>query len=114
VHELSIAVSIVDTVEAEIEQRKIRGKVTKVKVKVGKLSTVIPELLEFAFETAKDGSRLSESVIEIESVPLVIRCRNCGEESVMEDPFVVCPKCGTFGAEILSGKELSVVSLEVE
>jgi hydrogenase nickel incorporation protein HypA/HybF len=114
VHELSIAVSIINTVEAELDSQKIEGTVTKVRVKAGKLSTVVPELLEFAFDRAKDGSRLSQSVLEIEAVPLVIKCKNCGAESEMEDPIVVCPQCGALGAEIISGKELNIVSLEVE
>ena len=113
-HELSIAVSIINTVEAELDQQHIEGTITKVRVKVRKLSTVVPELLEFAYDRAKDGSRLGSSVLEIESIPLVIRCGNCGAESEMSDPIVVCPKCGTIGAEIISGKELNVVSIEVE
>lgn len=84
---------------------------SRVKVRVGALSGVVPEALAFAFEVMSRGGIAEGAVLEVEEVPSRIRCDDCG---VFEDtPFLVCPRCGKL-AELLSGRELEIVSMEIE
>jgi len=52
--------------------------------------------------------------IEIETVGIVARCDNCDISFDVEDKVFLCPKCGEPAIELLSGRELSVMSIEGE
>ncbi|MBU1896129.1 hydrogenase maturation nickel metallochaperone HypA, partial [Patescibacteria group bacterium] len=45
--------------------------------------------------------------------PVVVHCNECGLSSTIEKPPFVCSKCGNGGIEIVSGRELMVVSIEL-
>jgi len=110
VHELSIAQSLLDIIA---QQAQIYGakRVTKVNLRIGALSGVVKEALCFAFEVLSKGHVAEGATLEIEEVPVRIRCERCG---VFEGiPFLVCPDCGEI-AELLSGRELEIYSMEIE
>jgi len=110
VHEAAIAQSLLEIVK---EQALLHGarRVSRVRVRVGALSGVVPEALTFAFEAMSKGGIAEGAVLEVEEVPSRIRCEDCG---VFEGtPFLVCPNCGKL-AELLSGRELEIISMEIE
>lgn len=67
-HELSIAVSIVELVEEEIRSH-IGATVSSVTVRIGEESGVVPEALRFAWQPATEGTRASGSELRIEGAP---------------------------------------------
>ena len=112
-HEMSIAHGLVEAVtEATVARGGVR--VTRVKVRIGCVSGVVPEALAFAYEVAIDGTMLDGSVLEIERVPLTLSCGTCGE-SACEDgaPQFVCPSCGDLAA-VLHGRELELIEMEID
>jgi hydrogenase nickel incorporation protein HypA/HybF len=112
-HELSIAVSMVDRI---IEESESRGglKVEAVHVKMGVLSGVDKDALLFSYEIACDGTMLVGSKLVIESIPLLIYCEECGAESSPESiQHIACPHCDTPCLKIIRGRELEVAALEV-
>jgi hydrogenase nickel incorporation protein HypA/HybF len=113
VHELSIIANLF-----EILEEKARGlnaaRITAVKIRVGRLSGVVPDLLESAFEAYKKGTLADEARLEIEAVPFAFRCRRCGGESFPEEPPYVCASCGSGDIELLGGMEIIVERIEVE
>ena len=52
--------------------------------------------------------------IEIETVGIVARCENCDISFDVENKVFLCPKCGEPAIELLSGRELSILSIEGE
>jgi len=112
-HELSIAMSIVD---AALEEGARRGvAVSAVHLRLGALSGVVKDALEFSWEVATQDTALAGSKLIVEDVPVVIYCRQCKVER--ELPSVqsfACPECGTPTMNIRRGKELEVFALEVE
>lgn len=110
-HELSIAQSLLEILEQEAKARGA-AKVTRVKLRIGALSGVVREALEFAFEVASGGTVAEGASLEIEEVPVRIRCPRCGVLE-QEGPFLVCPRCGEVGV-LLSGRELEIDSMEIE
>jgi hydrogenase nickel incorporation protein HypA/HybF len=114
VHELSIALSILEGVEEEVAQRGL-GPVRSIHVRVGALSGVVPEALCSSFELAREGTPFSESRLTIERSPVVVRCCACGAEGVVESiQMMVCPACEQPISEVVAGRELEVVALELE
>jgi hydrogenase nickel incorporation protein HypA/HybF len=113
VHELSVAQGLLEIIEEEA--RPYPGaRVTRVLVRIGKLSAVVPDALRFAFEVITRGGIAEGASLEIEEVPLRIRCRQCAQEYTLEDPFMVCPRCEGLDVEMVSGRELEITSMEIE
>jgi hydrogenase nickel incorporation protein HypA/HybF len=110
VHELSICGSI-----AEIVTKRAGGRVVKViNVRVGQLRQVVPDTLVYCWELVCADTPLAGSRICIEAVPARIRCRSC--EQVTEIgavPVFACGGCGGFDAEVVSGEEFLITSLEL-
>lgn len=110
-HELSIAISIVDGVLEEARQRGGLA-VEAVHVRIGRLSGVDKEALLFAYEIARQDTPLASSRLEIEDVKLVIFCPTCAEEREAEGGLF-CPDCGTLASRVVQGEELEITGLEV-
>ncbi len=111
-HELSIALSMIEQIEEQ--SAKHPGTVRSVQVKVGVLSGVDAEALRFAWELAREGTDLAATLLEIESVPLLVRCPACGNTHTPDIQSILCPRCITPEQDILAGRELMLVSLEID
>jgi hydrogenase nickel incorporation protein HypA/HybF len=107
-HELAITESIV----ASVTERLPGAAVRRVRVRVGRLSGIVPDALLFCFELATMGTPLDGAVLEIESTAGHARCRDCGGEFDTGDPLVMCP-CGSVDVEVLGGRELTIRDVEV-
>jgi hydrogenase nickel incorporation protein HypA/HybF len=112
-HEISIAQSIIEIVEAEARAANSTN-VQTIKIRLGEFTTIVPEALEFAFEIARSETLAENARLEIEIVPMVVRCVTCGP---VADPVrcvcLICPQCG-LPLEIISGEELQVEYIEIE
>jgi len=112
-HELSIALSIIDAIAEESVERGL-SEVEAVHLKLGVFSGVDRDALLFAWQLACEGTPLEQSRLEIETVPLVIHCDTCGfDRSPPSLCEICCPDCNTPAQTIVTGRELEVVSLEV-
>jgi hydrogenase nickel incorporation protein HypA/HybF len=113
-HELSIALSILD-LAAEQAERHGGGFVAAIHLRLGPLSGVVAEALRSAYELARESSCLSAAELVIEEVPLVAYCRSCASERTLPSAqLLACPACGTPTPDIVRGRELEVVALEIE
>jgi hydrogenase nickel incorporation protein HypA/HybF len=112
-HELSIAVSMIDQV---IEESEKRGglKVEAIYLRLGVFSGVNKEALLFAYAVACEGTPLEGSRLMIDPVPLVIYCPKCEQNRQPPSLYQLsCPECHAIAQEIVSGREIEVASLEV-
>lgn len=112
-HELSIAISLVERI---IEESESRGglQVEAVHLKLGVLSGVDKDALAFSYEIACEGTFLAGSKLVVDTIPLLIYCETCASESSPESiQQVVCPHCHTPSQKILHGRELELSALEV-
>ncbi|MFB3853149.1 MAG: hydrogenase maturation nickel metallochaperone HypA [Vicinamibacterales bacterium] len=112
-HELSIAQSLVESVRAEMSGRP-DARVTRIGLKVGDLSGVQPDALRFSFEVIVRGTELEQATLDIERVPLTVRCAACGTDFRVLDYLARCPACGGEAAGPVSGEELQLTYLELE
>jgi hydrogenase nickel incorporation protein HypA/HybF len=112
-HELSIAMSIVEVAQEEATQRGVR--IHAVHLKLGALAGVAKESLLSCYEMACGETPLEGSRLVIEDVPVVVFCPACqAQRPISCIQLFCCAECGTPTAEVLQGKELEVVALEIE
>jgi len=115
-HEMSVLMSIFETVEETLKKQfdNAEVKVEKIILQVGKLSMVVPEALQFAFTVAREGTIFQKAVLDIKEIPLVAVCNECGEQITMDRPVFTCTECDSFDLHIISGRELFIESVEIE
>ncbi|QLA16470.1 hydrogenase maturation nickel metallochaperone HypA [Desulfolutivibrio sulfoxidireducens] len=116
-HELSLAQNLLAIIQEEM-QKHGSPRLISVKVKHGRLSAVVPEALEMAFEALTMETSLAGARLETEEIPLVLACRACGKHFSPESTdyvFAPCPACGEeIGHTVVSGKELYIEYLELD
>ncbi len=112
-HELSIACSIIETVEENLPDANT--KVKKVFLKIGKLSGVVKDALLFSFDIAAQNTNLEGATLEIEELPIIIFCDKCNSETELGNPPIFyCKDCGESTANIKQGKEMEIISIEID
>lgn len=112
-HELSIAISILDAASEEA-RRHGAARVLAVHLRLGPLSGVIKEALCSAYELARDGSLLADTPLLIEDVPVVGHCPACRRDRpVVSIQEMCCAACGRPISRIISGRELEITALEI-
>ena len=112
-HELSIALSILDLVAQEAHQRHAR--VLAVHLRLGPLCGVVSSALMSAFELASQQLEHHDCRLVVEEMPITIYCATCAAEKPAESlQCLCCHECGTPASQLLSGRELEVVALELE
>jgi hydrogenase nickel incorporation protein HypA/HybF len=83
-------------------------------LKVGHLRQIVPSALSFSFELVAQDTPVEGALLEMEVVPAVGLCRDCGTEGRLEGFPLHCRECGGFDLRVLRGEELFVEFLELE
>ncbi len=112
-HEVGIASSIIESIEAEARRRP-EAHFTAVGVRIGELSNVDRDALAFAFEALTRKTPLEHLRLEVEWCPRRQKCHACGEEFVVKELELTCPKCGETRGTCVGGTELDIAYLELE
>src|ERR1700676_1151306 len=113
-HELSIAMSIVEMAQEEAESRG-PVQVQAVHLRLGKLSGVVREALLSSYEMACQATPLEGSQLLIEEIPVEVFCPKCEVPRLVTSmQWFCCPECGTPTPTVLRGKELEVEAMELK
>jgi hydrogenase nickel incorporation protein HypA/HybF len=112
-HELSIAMSIVDMAQEEAERRNVR--VDAVYLELGALSGVVKESLLFSYKVACDGTPLEGSRLVVKDVAIEVYCPVCeAPRTLASMQWFCCPDCGAQTPEVIHGRELVITALELK
>jgi hydrogenase nickel incorporation protein HypA/HybF len=111
-HELSLAQNIVDIVHQYVPSDQT-GAVKSVKLKLGDLSGVVSDSLEFCFSAIIADTPLKGMSLDIEHIPFTLHCKQCNATFVGEFGVVLCPTCGADTTEVVAGTEMQVVEIEL-
>lgn len=113
-HELAIACNLVEAATASAEAAGAQ-QVVAIHMRLGALSGVVKDALLFGYDVAARGTLIEGAVLVVEEVPGRVHCGACGQTSALESAQLLrCPLCGALPLEIVAGRELELVSLEVE
>lgn len=117
-HEMSIVADLFTIIEDQARQAGAT-RVTRVKVLIGELSGVVPELFRSAFNSYKKGTIADKARLEIKITKIKFKCQSCGKEitarNIRDESFsYACPFCGSKEMELISGRDLYLEKLEIE
>jgi hydrogenase nickel incorporation protein HypA/HybF len=105
-HEVSIAESILDLIERQIGRVR---ELSEVELRVGPLSGVSAQSLEFCFTTVAKQKGFGSPLLKLERTLVDILCEACHRRYQVSDPIDPCPDCGSWHRTILSGDELQLL-----
>lgn len=105
--------NVLESVLATANQQGAR-RVCVIRLRVGSLSGVLPEALEFAFEALAKSAPLADADLEIEPVAALFRCAPCGQDFAADSLLGECPVCGAISQSLIQGRELQLTSMEIE
>jgi hydrogenase nickel incorporation protein HypA/HybF len=112
-HELSIAISIIDLAEEEALKAEATS-ISKIEVEVGTMAGIDPDALFFAWDSVIQGTMAQHSKLVINTIQAEAHCLECGKSFPAEHFFVQCPHCNSYRYQIIKGKELRISSLIVD
>ena len=112
-HEMGIALQIVEIAVSSIPPGFDNVPVEKVNLKVGKLTSIVPKSLRFCFNIVNRDTPLAGAILSIEEVPIEAECFDCEGKSIISEPPFHCAKCGSPHINLLSGRELLITSIEM-
>lgn len=111
-HEVGIITQAVD-IALESARREGASRITMIRLKVGALAGVVPEALEFGFDVVTRGTLAEGATLLIDEVQARCLCTGgCGEFEP-DCQIYACPICGQLSSDILAGRELDIVEIEL-
>ncbi|MBN1157102.1 hydrogenase maturation nickel metallochaperone HypA [Candidatus Woesearchaeota archaeon] len=111
-HELSITKKLIEMIEKEAKQNKIKT-ITSVTVELGSLTSYKKEPLSFYFDALKKESALiKKTKLIVNEIKGRLKCESCGEESTIEEPYMIfCPECESYNVGIVKGKDFKILNI---
>ncbi|MFC1454283.1 hydrogenase maturation nickel metallochaperone HypA [Verrucomicrobiota bacterium] len=114
-HEFSICQTLVDDVLKEFGKVKNQNiHLKKVRMNAGQYHRFVPASLKMAYKILTKNTPAEGSSLLVKTIPIKLKCRQCGWEGSIRDIGFICRKCGGVETDITAGKELSLESIEVE
>lgn len=111
-HELSIAMGIVDIAEKETKKAK-KNKVELIELEIGTLAGIEFDSLDFVWPSAVKNTVLEHAEKKIIIIEGEAKCGDCDTIFKLNNIYDPCPNCNSYLKGIIKGKELLVKSLEV-
>ena len=103
-HEIGIVQGTLD-LAVQSAQANAASRIDVLHLRVGVMTGVVPEALQFAFEALREGTIAADARLDIELIPAEAWCADCqGAFSALSwaEP---CPKCGRYSSELRHGLE---------
>ncbi len=113
-HELSIVREMMEVL-VKTAKEKEAFSVSKVKLKMSSLSGFDSDDVEFSFEMVKkEYPLIQNAVLDLEILPGMVKCQNCGYELEVEELPNICPKCESLELVPLEPMGLVLESYQME
>ncbi len=112
-HEMSLVEGMVDLIE-DAATRQGFSRVRTVWVEIGRLSSVEPDALRFAFDVVTRGTRAEGATLSVIDLPGTAWCLQCEASVDIPALYEACPRCGGYQLHVTGGTEMRVKELEVD
>ena len=112
-HEMGIVSGIIDAVVASAQDAGAT-RVLAVNVRIGDMTEVVDEALEFAYDALSEGTMCEGAPLNVEKVSPRSLCLECFEEFDHDRFHRACTHCGSYEKHLIAGREMEIVNIEVE
>ena len=112
-HEMALATSVLQIVE-DTAHRHGAGRVSAVRLEIGRLSHVEPEALRFSFDLVTRDSLADGARLEIVVTAGTAWCMRCSDSVALERFGDPCPCCGSYQLQVTGGDEMRVKDIEIQ
>lgn len=112
-HELSLAESVRDIVEATALSSGAQ-RVVRVRLEIGRLAQVEPDAMRFAFDAVKRGSVFEDAALELVEVDGAAWCLGCAATVALGQRGEPCPRCGAYELKVSGGDRMRVLDIDIE
>ena len=114
-HELSVALRIVEALDQELVGEEEGLVVTAVSIQIGTLTGIVPEALQFCWDMATENGLLQGSKLDIQIVEATGYCAECNLERPLTNlQSMRCPICQSPITQISGGSDLEILTVTVE
>ncbi|MEY4297878.1 MAG: hydrogenase maturation nickel metallochaperone HypA [Cyanobacteriota bacterium] len=115
-HELALMAELQTLAEAQARQAGAT-RIHSLQLRIGELAGVDGDALRLAFEVVVTNGGERElwrrATLDLETVPARCYCPDCRQPFRPADMLHACPRCGVVSRQLLAGRELELVALEV-
>ena len=111
-HELSLMEALRDQALAAARAEGAT-RIAAIRVRVGELAGVEVDALRFAFPVVMAGTIAAGAELHIEIERAECHCAVCAAPFPAPQGCCDCPRCGTISRQLLRGRDLRLLSLEV-
>ena len=111
-HEGAIVHSLFE-IAKDIKEKEKLIAIKEVKIIIGKFHQIVDEVMLMHFDLMKAEYKGFENAkLSMKEIDVKIKCKNCREETILNEPIFFCSKCESFDTELISGKELHIETIE--
>ena len=112
-HELGVVFHIIDDLKAVASDNDV-SSISKVTIELGEVSGVVEEYLTDCWRWAcKKEELVKDCEMEVEIIPGITYCEDCGETYETVKYAKVCPNCGSKHTYLIQGNEFNIKQIEV-
>jgi hydrogenase nickel incorporation protein HypA/HybF len=112
-HEMGIVSGIL-TASVETAARQNATRINEIHVRVGELTEIVDDALQFAFEALSPGTLAEGATLVVERVGGRSKCVECGTSFAHGRFDVECPECHSYFCELVGGRELEIESIDID
>lgn len=111
-HEVSIVQGLLN-LAVKTAQASGATRIHRIRMRVGAMSGVVPDSLQFAFEALREETIAAGAELAIEEIPAACWCAHCQMEFTAEGFVYECPECHEYSRELRRGRELALADMEI-
>jgi hydrogenase nickel incorporation protein HypA/HybF len=111
-HELGIAQNILEIVQQSVPKDQAKS-VRDIRIRIGQLSGIVPDSLDFCFNAIINNTDMQQARLSIELISTLSQCKKCAHRFEIKDWIFSCPACQSVNIELVSGKELEIVDIQL-
>lgn len=112
-HETAIAQDIITIVQETLKEHP-KSRLNTVRVSIGEMVAIVPDLLHHAYDSLIPDTRLANSILDIHIIPISAICSTCQKSFGLDDYEFLCPACQSTDIKVKTGDEFFIKELLVE
>ncbi len=112
-HELSITQSILN-IALNCAKKEDAKHINSINLVIGEMTGYIPHYIQEYFDIVSKDTIAEGARLIFRKTPAAARCKECGHDTQLKDYKFICENCSSQNLTIISGKEFSVETIDIE